>query len=296
MKLIPLCFGAVAAIATSFAQAQVVDEALKREVAIFERVLMSALQHDTQDQVRSVSGYYLKDQGVVFELALKRRHRLEWISHIDNLDDVAAIGEFELPEFDMDIAEIEISQPIAEAFSQAYSDAAEKVRAGAEKVREAVEQERENRIQLRELERQKAELEFAKRHESDDQVKEFTESLREVEKRIEKLSLKDSELKELKDKLKASLEASRVKRAKEKAEKQQALEKMLVTSLARSLCDYGAGLRSLPRDEHISFIYNELSNPNNKQVFVYPKSLVQQCVKGEKTAKQLAEIVTSYRF
>ncbi|MEJ6474374.1 hypothetical protein [Pseudoalteromonas piscicida] len=296
MKITTLCFGTIAAITSSLVHGQVPNDELKREVAIFERVLVSALQHDTQDQVRSVSGYYLKDQGAVFELSLKRRHRLEWLSHLDDFDDVAAIGEFELPKFDVDIAEVEFAEPIAEAFSHAYSEAAEKVKAGAEKVREAVEQERENRIRLRELERQKAELEFAKTHESNQQADELTESLKEVEKRIQKLSLKESELKELKDKLKASLEASRAKRQKDQALKQQALEKNLTTSLARSLCDYGAGLRSLPEDEHISFIYNGLSGQKEKQIFVYPKALVQQCVTGKKTAKELREAAVSYRF
>ncbi|RXF02778.1 hypothetical protein [Pseudoalteromonas sp. PS5] len=296
MKLITLCLGAAATLCASLVQAESPNPSLQREVAIFERVLTSALQHDTQDQVRSVSGYYLHDQGAVFELVLKRRHRLEWLSHIENLDDVAAIGEFELPDLDIAIAEVEVSEPIAEAFSEAYADVADKVRAGAEKVREAVEQERENRIRLRELEREKAELEFAKMHEQEADSQKFSESLKEVEKRIVQLSHKDTELKALKDKLKSSLEASRAKREKERVQQQRALEETLTMSLATSLCDYGAGLRSLPDDEYISFIYSEPNNTNSKQIRIYPKSLIQQCVTGKKSATELQEAAVSYRF
>ncbi|WP_419146996.1 hypothetical protein [Pseudoalteromonas 'SMAR'] len=296
MKLLPYLCTALAAFSASLAATEVPEPAMKREVAIFERVLSSALKHDTQDQLVAVSGYYLRQQGVIFNLSLKQRHSLPWLGEIDSIHTMAAIGEFDLPEFDINIAEAEIAEPIAEAFSEAYSAAAEQVQHSAEKVREAIAQERENRIKLRELEREKAELEFAQRHNTEQQADALDQALEKIEQQIAQLAQRGDKLEAVKEQLKSHLEASRAQREEQQKRKQQAFQEQLQQSIARSLCDYGGGLRSLPNDEHISFVYASISEPQQKQILIYRKQQVEQCVQGKITASDIIDAAEQYQF
>lgn len=296
MKLFCYVCTALVAFSNSLTAAEVVEPAMKREVAIFERVLSSALKHDTQDQLVAVSGYYLRQQGVIFNLSLKHRHQLPWLAEIDNINTMAAIGEFDLPEFDINIAEAEIAEPIAEAFSEAYSAAAEQVRHSAEKVREAIAQERENRIKLRELEREKTELEFAQRHDSEQPANELDQALEKIKQQIAQLAQRGDKLEAVKQQLKSHLEASRAQREEQQKRKQQAFQEQLRQSIARSLCDYGGGLRSLPSDENISFVYTSISEPQQKQILIYSKQKVEQCVQGQLKAADIMDSAQQYRF
>ncbi|WP_440055026.1 hypothetical protein ACSLBF_02385 [Pseudoalteromonas sp. T1lg65] len=267
---------------------------MKREVKIFERVLGSALQHDMPGQVRKVSGYYLQGQGLVFELQLKRQHSLNWLAPLDNLDEIAALGEFDFPHFETNV----VNEENTETFSEAWSSTMEKVREEAEKLKESAWRERETRMQLRELKRQKSELEFAKRHhaEDDEARDDLAKEIASVEQNIESLNQQESELGKKLQQLRNKFEQQKQQKEAQKLEQQRNLNASLSDNIARSLCDYGAGLKALAVSEYISFTYPNLLEPEQKHIMIYQQSEVQRCVTGKIDASALAKQAKQYVF
>lgn len=68
-----------------------------------------------------------------------------------------------------------------------------------------------------------------------------------------------------------------------------------------TVCDYAAGLRSLPENEHLTLVMvgvGEMSENGNRQdrIHVVAQRSVQQCLRGEITGENLAESVDTYSY
>ena len=72
-------------------------ERLKREVTIFQRVVSTALQHDTRDQISSVAGSYLAGQGVVIDISLRGNNRFNWRKHIEGMRELHGLSDIPSP-------------------------------------------------------------------------------------------------------------------------------------------------------------------------------------------------------
>ena len=92
----------VAVLSATFSTAAKTDQdiaKLQREVTIFQRVVSTALKHDTQGQVQNVEGYYLADQGLVFDVSLRGKSMFDWRKHIEGMRDLHGFSEIPSPDF-----------------------------------------------------------------------------------------------------------------------------------------------------------------------------------------------------
>ncbi|QTH72783.1 hypothetical protein [Pseudoalteromonas xiamenensis] len=270
--------------------------AMERDVSIFENVLESALQHDVGKSIRDVKGFYLKHQGIVFNVNVKTGNR--WFSRFSDDSGDGAMAFMSLDPESLDaIAEHlgNFGEDLADASREAYHQTMENVRLQAEEVRRSAEQERELSREIRELERERRELGFAKGLEDKDEKAETEQRLKELEAKIKTLQSQQETLAAEQKELKRTMADQKAKQASQKQEAQAATQEKLDQALSKSLCDYGAGLKTLPENEHVSFIVTGLTG-SGKQVHVYTKDDIQACVSGKFSVAKLREKVERYTF
>ncbi|CAM3861521.1 MULTISPECIES: hypothetical protein [Pseudoalteromonas] len=300
-QLISSAIITVIAFASGNLQAQTPAElaAIQREVGIMENILSSALQQDTDKKIRAISANYLVEQGVVFELDVRGISRWQTIfSSVPN----APLPP--LPDIDFSNVNVEFISEQVEVFSEqavessreAYQQAMEVMREGAERVREIAEQERDVSRDLRELEREKRDLEFASRHDNSAAEKELEQRKKALEKDIAKLEKQQTTLTKQQQQLRQDIQAKQAEREKQQAAEQQKLQTQVNTSISLTLCDYGSGLRSLPNDEHVSFIIKGLADNNKRLIKIFNKADIKKCVVGDIKASDLALKAISYQF
>lgn len=288
----------VAVLSATFSTAAKTDQdiaKLQREVTIFQRVVSTALKHDTQGQVQNVEGYYLADQGLVFDVSLRGKSMFDWRKHIEGMRDLHGFSEIPSPDFSsLEKQMSELSDNLADVSKEAYQVALEAVRQGAEQIREVAEQERETRRELHELERAKQELNYMLKRQNE-KDKELEQHHKDIAKQIAQLEAEKAKLAENKTQLKERLEKDKQKRQAQQQAQQELLRTTVTMSLANSLCDYGNGLRGVSENEHVSFKFSP-SYQQEKHILVFKKSDIESCVKGKINAEKLAKRATQYAF
>lgn len=288
----------IAVLSTSFssvAKEQTAIDKLKREVTIFQRVVSTALKHDTDGQIRSVEGYYLSGQGLVFDVSLRNKSRFDWRKHIEGMRDLHGFSEIPSPDFSaLEVQMSDLSDNVADISKEAYHVALEAVRQSAEQIREVAEQERDTRRDLHELEREKQELNYMLKRQ-DDKDKDLERHRKELEAQIAKLEAEKEKLAQSKTQLKEKLAKDKQARQAQQAAQQALLKTTVKTSIANSLCDYGNGLRSVKSNEHVSFKFTP-AQQREKHILVFKKSDIESCVKGKIQVTKLAERAEQYAF
>lgn len=268
---------------------------LQREVTIFQRVVSTALKHDTKGQVQNVEGYYLAGQGLIFDVSLRNKSLFDWRKHIGDMQDIHGLTEIQSPDFSaLEMQMSVLGDNIADVSKEAYQVALEAVRQGAEQIREVAEQERETRRELHELEREKHELDYMLRRQ-EEKNQELLDHHKEIAKEIAKLEAEKVKLTESKVQLKEKLKKDRAERHAQQQAQQALLKTTVTVSLANSLCDYGNGLRSVKDSEHVSFKFTP-SYQQEKHILVFKKSEIESCVRGDINADKLAKSATQYQF
>lgn len=269
--------------------------AMDRDVSIFENVLSSSLKHDLGKSIRQIEGYYLKHQGIVFNLSVRSENR--WFNYSNHHGDKSM--EF----FEFDTEQLEA---MAEQFSQFGEDVAtyskealrttmENARMNAEEARRAAEQEREINREIRDLERERRDLDFARNLEEKEAKVELKERLKELEARLSTLLSEQQKLSKAQATLKQTLAEQKAKQEAQKLETEKALQTQLRNALAKTLCDYGAGLKSLPANEHVSFVISGVRD-KQKQVQVFTKENIMACISSKISSETLQSKADIYTF
>ncbi|MBB1481633.1 hypothetical protein H5186_19575 [Pseudoalteromonas sp. SG41-2] len=272
---------------------------IQREVAIMENILSSALKQDTNKRIRAIQANYFVKQGVVFELGVRGSSRWQTIfSNAPNAP-LPPLPEIDFANMDIEIIsdQVEfITEDVVESSREAYQQAMELMREGAEQVREIAEQERDVGRKLRDLEREKRDLEFASRHDNSAEEKQLEQRKKALEKDIAKLEKQQTRLTKQQQQLRQKINAKHAEREQQQAAEQQQLLEQVSTSISLTLCDYGSGLRSLPNDEHVSFVLKGLGDKNTSLIKVFNKSDIKKCVAGDIKASELTKKAISYQF
>ncbi|MFC3033541.1 hypothetical protein ACFOEE_13520 [Pseudoalteromonas fenneropenaei] len=270
-------------------------EQMSRDVGIFENVLESSLRHDTGKSVKQINGYYLQNQGVVFELSVRSSSKT-WFSAFKHSNDVTNFIQVDPENFEVISEQFsEFGEGFAEASREAYRAALDAVREKAEQVREVAEQEREVQRDIRDLEREKRDLSFNQRLQEKDQQAELQNRIKELEAKITQLQSQQKALNGEQQSIRKRLEEQKAMQEKQQQAAQQAIQSTLDKVLSQSLCDYGAGLKSLPKDQYISFVIRGVID-DKRVVQVYSKEDVQDCVSGKLKAEQLLAKAQNYQF
>lgn len=300
-KLISSAMAAIIACTSGKLIAQTPAElaSIQREVGIMENIISTALKQDIDKRVRAMTANYLVNQGVVFELEIRGASRWQSI-----FSSVPSAPLPPMPEIDFSEVNIEfisdhvevISEQAVESSREAYQQAMEVMREGAERVREVAEQERDISRELRDLEREKRDLEFASRHDNSAEAKELAQRKKSLEKEISELEKQQVKLTKQQQKLRQDITEKQAERVKQQAAEQQKLLTQVNNSISLTLCDYGSGLRSLPNNEHVSFVLKGLGEENKNVIKVFNKADIKKCVIGDIKAAELALKAVSYQF
>lgn len=272
---------------------------ITREVGIMKNIISTALKQDTDKKIATVQANYFVKQGVIFELDVRNMGR--WQTIFSNVPNAPLPP---LPEVDFSNINIEfisdhvevMSEHAVESSKEAYHQAMEVMREGAHRVREIAEQERDVSRELRDLEREKRDLEFASRHDNSAEAKELEQRKKSLEKEIAVLEKQQIKLTKQQQKLRQDINTKQAERKKQQAEEQQKLLAQIDHSISLTLCDYGSGLRSLPNNEHISFVINGVGEKNKSLIKVFNKTDVKKCVVGDIKPSELALKAVNYQF
>ena len=303
----------MAGLVTAGAQAATDDfDKMRKEINIMSNILSSTLkqqEHKTY-RVGRIDATYLDNQGIVFTIgSASRRHRfghgdfvMPEMPELPELPPVVEMGQFEIEGMsERDIERItEQAEAVFENYAESSRELVEARREQAERLRELREKQRDMAREVRDLERRKRDLQFEERHADDKNKNKYEEKLKKVEQRLAK-AMEDerrfgSDVDTIRDKLKADKQARKQQLAQQKTSYYQGMQQLL----ADTLCDYGAGLKSLDKKENVTFILSN-AGPRTRRgsqdrIYVFNKKDILSCVSGKGSAKKLLDKATSYHF
>ena len=282
---------------------------MRKEINIMSNILSSTLKQQEHKvyRVGRIEATYLDNQGIVFTIgSSSRRHRFGHgdfvMPELPELPPVPEVGDFEFEGLsEREIERItEQAEAVFENYAESSREMAEAQRDQAERLRDLREKQRDMAREVRDLERRKRDLQFEERHADEKNKSKYEEKLKKVEQRLAKAVDDErrfgSDVDKIRDKLKADKQARKQRQAEQKANYYQGMERLL----ADTLCDYGAGLKSLDKGENVTFILNNAgprtSSGSQDKIYVFSKKDIMSCVSGKSSSKKLLAKATSYHF
>lgn len=280
---------------------------LNKELEIMSGVIDTALKQDaSRDGIRyrSVETTYLAKQGVVFDINVRSRGA-GWSAQLSQMlptmpvAPVAPRAPVVISSSDSDF-EFEVSEDWEEFAEETMERLSDVFRESSSQIRELRSQERELASEKRELERRKRDLEFELRMAGNGREKEIKEELKELDKEMNQYVSREKEL----ENHAAELEKEQNERvAKQKEAQEQAYKQFLANfegNIGDTLCRFGAGLRSLPDDENISFVLKDFSRDtrgkDTDRIYVFSKRKVKDCLQEKINPSQLISSADIYEF
>lgn len=261
----------------------------QKELRIMSKIFETSLEEVSSQKNRfptskSIQSTYLARQGMVFTFNFGRNAfaQSDWgafgesvglmvgaiASEVGNaLADVPIAPE--PPEVIVPNPDISVDY---DEYFQAYQERMEALEELRERHREQREEVRELQREIRSLERQSA--------------REDKRS-KELEKVKEKLEVKIDALNSKMDEYKRSMKEYREKRDQKYIEN----TKVKSDAIISTLCDYGATMRSLKADEHITLIFTNYQD-NKDQIYVFNSADIKRC----DDANRLARKAISYQL
>lgn len=287
---------------------------VRNEAAIMLNILQASLKQQSSDKnirFRAESVFYLANQGVVFEIDSGRhgggRHGGNFFGFdLNGLNGlISSIPAAPVPpntkgsRFEINIDENEIERMVMNfvEHGEHYDDDV------TDKMRDLSEERRELGWEKREYERTRRDLEFEKRNADSERRKEIDKRLSDVNREVAKLEAKAKEL----ETFRSNLEAERNQQvAKRQAAKQKLYKESLSLfedTIGDMLCRYGAGLRSLADEEHVTFLLSDFVDADNDsvigshdKVYVFKHKDIQACVTGKSNKDKLLTAAKTYLF
>ena len=261
----------------------------QREIQIMNNILKASLNAENGIKVRQINGAYLAGQGYSFNISASGVSGGfgSWRQFFSN------------PEIDFIDEELVIKSEkmTTELANEAYQVAMEALRVSSDKMREFAEQEREIEYEIREVERERRDLNLERRHaQQKEKEKEVKKEIEKLEKKIAKLEVEKKELRDKRDDVKNDLKSKTKEKQKKAAETRKQNIRIVTNTLAQTLCDYGAGLKSLSKKQYVNFIIDRASGDKQDLVLIFNKAEINKCVVGDIDAKTLLASVTSYSF
>ncbi len=258
---------------------------VKREMNIMSNILKASFKEEKKAKIRRIESQYLKGQGVTFTLSTSfAGHRFE--DMFAGLEGFTFDGNV----FDFDHEEYE------QLAHEATQKAMEVVQMSADKIHELAEKERELAYDIRRVEREKRDLDFERRHSEKANASELEQRIQQLEKQVSELEEKRVKLDKMKRDKKAELKQKALKSKKEAVDKQRELVQVSVRLIGDTLCDYGAGLKSIDEEQFINFVIKNGAGSSQDLILVFAKKDVNKCVTGKLSATELLTASSQYTF
>jgi predicted transposase YbfD/YdcC len=302
--------------ATTVAAAEVKQpySKLKKQIGIMSNIIESSLSEDSRSNrsMVNVEGVYLKAQGIVFDVTSGRGFSRIFRQHGRDMDfdiqmpQIAPLAPIApLPPIGMSEDFADDIEAVVSRSMEVYEEAMESTQERSEYTRELREEQRELSYELRNYARRQRDLEFEVRHANDDRKKDLQENLTELKAEMAKLEQKNSEITARAKEEEKSLNEKKSKRAEQSKQLRQQYYAKLEGSIASTLCDYGAGLRQLAKNEYVTFVIdmNDAergrhgnNSGNVKKIYSFSKKDIVACVMEDKTPAQLLAAGNAYVF
>jgi len=250
---------------------------INKDMRIMKRIIETALNESQGRRLGSrIDATYLARQGMVFTINASNVIPMpsfdgDWEawgesvgeSALSIVQSVVPAIEPIAPEAAMEL-EAELAEGLAD-LSGENIEAREQLRAELELLREQLrdskENLRDNLRELRDIERE--------RYRSDAGERERLDKRRaEIEKRIEKNKQGMNAYKEKMDEY---------RKARDKKVRERKVN--VINNTIQTLCDYSASLKNLPRDEHVTLIFNNYADEKGKsdRIYVFKRGDVVDC-------------------
>ncbi|MGJ8680346.1 hypothetical protein [Paraglaciecola sp.] len=282
---------------------------IRDEVGIMLNILQATLKQRTTSsniRFRADAATYLAGQGVVYDIDTGR-HRGHFfgidlggiLSQIPNVPAAPKIIQTGENHIEIDINEDEIERMVRAYVG--HDD--DYVHDSQDRIREVAEQERELAWQKREYERTRRDLDFQKQSSDSETRKELNEEVAELERKVEKLAKKAKELKQYKVEMTTEYKRELTKRQAAKSKLYSQSLALFEEKVGKVLCRYGAGFKSLPENENISFVLSDFMQADDDstfqthdKVYVFNQKDVLQCVTGKLEKNELLSRANTYLF
>ncbi|MFT2091699.1 hypothetical protein [Paraglaciecola sp. 2405UD69-4] len=279
---------------------------IRNEVGIMLNILQASLRQQGSNnnvRFRTDSVFYLANQGVVFEIDGGSRGGSFFgfdLQGLLNHIPVTPTAPNNLGASDSHFIDASEIEAIVERIVQHGDDYNDDLR---DNLRDLSEEKRELAWEKREYERSLRDLEFAKRNADSERKEELETEIAKLDKALAKVQSKSEQLNKYREELEAQYQ-------KEKAVRSAAKEKLYAESLAMfedtvgdMLCSYGAGLKSLPLAENVTFLLTDFIQAEDDKgmgtqdkVYVFKYTDVKSCVTGAIDKEQLLASANTYLF
>ena len=279
---------------------------IRNEVGIMLNILKASLKQQSSGKnirFRAESVFYLAEQGVVFEID-SGNHGRSFFGFDGLLRNIPVAPVAPMVNSNGKRVEININQGEIEAMVERI------IRHGGDydddmrdNIRDLSEEQRELAWEKREYERRKRDLEFEKRNASGERLKNIEQTLAELNGEVKTLTLKSAEL----DKHLTGLQTEHKKEIAARSAAQKKLYREALSifedTVGDMLCSYGAGLKSLPSDENITFVLSDFVEADedsvintHDKVYVFKQKDVKACVTGKANKEKLLTSANTYLF
>jgi hypothetical protein len=267
---------------------------IRKDINIMIGVVKSSFENSPECRSCNVrvTGHYLADQGVVFNVEPSSGHRYAFRSHdFEDEIEVFAEGMAAIPIFVQDIlTEVQVNldnEDFTSSLSIMNGDD-EELNIGSREAQHAL---REARVGIREAIRELRELDIEAIHADKEELKELEMKETEIENEVAKLEAEENKIKENLashiEKRTVQMEIMKAKRAEEKRKEFEEME----TLVLNTFCDYSATIRNLPSNERVSVIVNKDDDRSN--IYVFEQSALKGC---DSSKSDVRDHALSYPF
>ena len=234
-----------------------------------------------------ISGHYLAEQGVVFDVNPAGTFQ-NYTIHLEDEMDVLANELGAIPGIVADVlADVRVNMDGKDPYQwEFYTE-----ENWTDMTRETRQKLRETQRSLRELTREMREIEIESIHAEEAERKELEKRRSALEKAIseteaEQLAV-EQEIAAYAKQKKQEREAKMAERNKERRQRFEQME----TIVLNTFCDYSSSMRNIPRDEKISIIMHRDEDSSN--IFVFDQDKLQNC---DSRKSNVREHALSYAF
>ena len=277
---------------------------LNKELEIMNSVLATTLKQTSKEEAirfRGLETSYLASQGVVFQVSTSRG---SWGLNLDLRQFIP--GTPTPPSAPIVIGgdgrsfQIEVQEDWEHMIEDTVRQVENVFRESNEQLREIRGEARELSWEMREYERRMRDLNFELRNADDDRKANIQSNLDELNEEIAELKQRQMELEEYASTLETEQKAQVEKQKNAYQQANKAFLSAFEERIADTLCRFGAGLRALPDDEHISFVLKNFHANENTgkqdRIYVFKETDVKSCVQERIDAPELLAKATVYEF
>jgi len=284
--------------------------AMHKQLDIMSNIIKSSVSSQKGrkgSKITSIESTYLKGQGIVFTINSSSGNN-RWGNFNFNfampdfpvvpVAPVAPVAPGRSSNEDAEF-QAQINETVArsmEEATQAYEHAIESFEHNREGYRELREEQRDLSYELRDVAREKRDIEYKLRRADDEDKKELQSELETLKRQTEKLAVSQKAFKERSDVLRKEQQTQKAEQEKARSTYYQGLK----ASLTETLCLYGNGLKSLPKNEHVSVILKSAGEKVDRRykdsILVFSKKDISDCSADKITVPKLIAKSQNYQF